>query len=408
MIFLQGLAQGIAQLWIHKVRSLLSIACVSLGVASFIIVSGLIEGMFSAWETAITSMGGLEEITTADKALPADQRHLEGASEGRTLRDVTALRDLASWSDLVSPELKVETPVTRRDKAFFGSVRGVDFTALAANDLAVARGRFLSDIDQRDALPVIVLGSSPAKALFKEDEDPLGQIVRVKDQTFTVVGLLEHYERFFFGDNLLEGKNRMAFVPLTTALRRLADDKKLTGLTLRTRDVSLLPQTIDQAQNVLHQTHEGLEDFEIRTKEDEFAEFETTRRNWFAAGVGIALISLVVGGIGIMNLMLASIHERIREIGLRKAIGAWNRDIFVLFVAEALSLTLVGGLFGILVGMGVISVLGLAMAQLSPPVFSLNSAVAGLAFSIATGLFAGIYPALEAARMDPIEALRQE
>lgn len=412
MIFLQGLWQGLAQLWLHKVRSLLSIACVSLGVASFIIVSGLIEGMFSGWRTSITRIGGLEKLTTEERALPAKQRHLKSASEGRTQRDVAALLELATLSHLVSPELQVGEPITRRGRSYHGgfgsTIRGVRPIALAANDLALAKGRFICELDERDALPVIVLGSEAVEALFEKNEEPLGAQVRVKDQAFTVVGIIKHYEKLQFGYNVLGQKNRVAFVPLSTARQRLSRNAKLSDLTLRAKSAEQLPQAVDQVRNVLRQTHRGLDDFGIKTNEDQFAQFETTRRNWFTAGAGIALISLAVGGIGIMNLMLASIQERMREIGLRKALGAWNRDIFVLFVAEALSLTLVGGAVGILVGQGVIFGLGILMAKLSPPIFSLTSALTGLAFSIATGLFAGIYPALEAARMDPIEALRQE
>lgn len=408
MIFLQGLGQGIAQLWTHKVRSLLSIACVALGVASFIVVSGLIEGMFSGWQTAITRIGGLQKLTVENRSLPAKQRHLAGASRGRTMEDAKALERLAAFSGLVSPELEVRQPIVRKGRSYYGEVRGVLPVALEANDLAMGSGRFIGDVDERDGLPVIVLGSDPVEVLFGKNENPIGQHVRIQGQSFTVVGVIERYEKLQFGYNVLGQKNRVAFVPLSAAKQRLTRAKALTNLTMRAHGADMLPQAVDEARNILRQTHRGLSDFGVRTNEDEFAQFETTRRNWFVAGAGIAVISLVVGGIGIMNLMLASIQERMREIGLRKAIGAWNRDIFALFVAEAVSLTLVGGGLGILAGQGIIFGLGILMAKLSPPVFSMTSALTGLVFSVATGLFAGIYPALEAARMDPIEALRQE
>ncbi len=408
MIFLQGLGEGIAQLWTHKVRSLLSISCVALGVMSFIVVSGLVEGMFSGWQMAITQIGGLEKLTVENRPLPAKQRHLAGASRGRTLEDADALRELASFSGLVSPEVEIRQPISRGKKVYHGGVRGVLPVALEANNLSVSDGRFITDVDEWNRLPVIVLGSEPARILFDKNEDPLGRQVRVQGQNFTVVGLIEHYEKLQFGYNVLEQKNRVAFVPLSTARQRLSRAPSLSKLTLWANEAGMLPQAVDEARNILRQTHRGLADFDVETNEDQFAQFEATRRNWLVAGAAVAVVSLIVGGIGIMNLMLASIQERMREIGLRKAIGAWNRDIFALFVAEAISLTLVGGALGILAGQGVITVLGVLMAKLSPPVFSFTSAVTGLIFSVATGLFAGIYPALEAARMDPIEALRQE
>lgn len=409
MILFSGFWQGVLQLWEHKVRSLLSIACVALGVASFVIVTALIGGMFSGWQAAISQVGGIEKVTTVDAPLPPKQRHLAGASRGRTLADVRALERLATFADEVSPEIDLQpSRITRRGKVFVGRTQGVESAILAINDYALARGRFLDDLDQRDRHSVIVLGTAVVKKLFAPNEDPLGQIVDVNDRPFTVVGVLQHYEKKQFGFDVLARKNQIAFIPITTMETLFTPQRRLTWLNLRARDASLLAALVDQTKNVLTQTHQGLRDVATQTNEAGFANFESTRATWLFGGAAVAVVSLLIGGIGIMNLMLASIRERIREIGVRKAVGAWNRDIFTLFLTEALALSLLGGLFGILAAKGVIDLLGLAASQISVPTFSLGDALVGLAFSGATGVLAGLYPAFEASRLDPIEALRTD
>jgi ABC-type antimicrobial peptide transport system permease subunit len=167
-----------------------------------------------------------------------------------------------------------------------------------------------------------------------------------------------------------------------------------------------LAEITERVTNILFQVHRGVEDFEVRTNEESLAAFQSTKRGFVLAGGAVGAISLLVSGIGIMNLMLASIHERVREIGLRKAIGAWGRDIFVQFLVEALTLGLLGGVFGVALGIGGIELLqGIGEFR---PQLSVSSVGVGFAFSVLVGLAAGVYPAFKASRLDPIDALRYD
>ena len=274
----------------------------------------------------------------------------------------------------------------------------------------VDSGRFITDRDVHDAEPVIVLGAVPAKQLFHGEADVLGRIVTVGQQPFRIVGLLHNYSSVGSDDGLSRYKNDVAFVPVTAAQQRLGGGTQLTDLTLKVDDTKNLGPLVDEASSVLLRMHRGVHDFNLDNPQQNLEESATMRRNFFSVGCGIGAITLLVGGIGIMNLMLASINERVREIGIRKAIGAWNRDIFVQFLAEAIALSTLGGIVGCTVGVLAIRALRNAMigSDNPAPILSLPALAVGLGFSVFIGVVAGIYPALRASRLDPIEALRYE
>jgi len=409
MNFFVNLGHGLIEIWAHKFRSLLSMICVALGVASLVIVSGFIQGMFDGWKVAMSSAGGLEKIWVDDKPLPPRQRHLQGVSRGKTLEDAEAIESLSRYAVAVSPEIEDRNArLTHGDRSTRTRVEGVRQAILEINDYEVERGRFFSDLDQERARRVVVLGSEPLEELFGDSTDALGATIKINEEPFEIIGLLPHYELNRYGWNMLRRKNQKAFVPVTTMQRLFTGNDQISNLNIKVGNIADLPQLIDETRNILLQTHRGLEDFEIRTMEERYERYETTRNSWFTAGAAIAIVSLVVGGIGIMNLMLATIQERIREIGIRKAVGAWGSDIFSLFLTEAVVLSLLGGLLGIALGRGAIHLMGAAMADTGAPVFSVSTAITGFVFSVIMGVFAGIYPAIEAARLDPIDALRTD
>jgi putative ABC transport system permease protein len=271
-------------------------------------------------------------------------------------------------------------------------------------------GRFITDRDVHNAEPVIVLGSVPVNQLFHAQSNVLGRIVTVGQQPFRVVGLLHNYTSASSNDGLDRYKNDVAFVPVTAALQRLGGGPQLTDLTLKVDDTKNLGPLVDEATSVLLRMHRGVHDFNLDNPQQNLEQSAAMRRNFYFVGGGIGAITLLVGGIGIMNLMLASINERVRDIGIRKAIGAWNRDIFVQFIAEAIALSTLGGIVGCAVGVLAIRALRQAlMGTDNPsPILSLPALAIGLGFSVFIGIVAGIYPALRASRLDPIEALRYE
>ncbi|MFH0878796.1 MAG: FtsX-like permease family protein, partial [Lentisphaerota bacterium] len=211
------------------------------------------------------------------------------------------------------------------------------------------------------------------------------------------------------GRNPLDWKNQIIFIPLTTARQKLIGDPKLTWLNVKVREFSDISPVAEQIENILTQTHRGIKDFRVETMEKNLAEYRKVEQAFTLSLGGVAAISLLIGGIGIMNVMLASISERIREIGIRKAVGARDWDLFVQFVAESVAISFVGGLLGLLAGAGLIRLLTLLLKQSGlTPVLAPDALLIGFVFSVGVGVLSGLYPAIKAARMDPIEALRYE
>ncbi len=413
MIFLNGIRNGLREITGHPVRSLITMVGLICGVASLIAMIGLVHGLLADWRTFLVESGGLEKVALADERPPAAQRHLAAISGGRTERDVIAIRRNVPGVTHISPEYAIDqyggTPVTRGDRrAPENLVYGVLPDVLVINRYELARGRFVTPLDGERARCVVVLGSAIARALFAPTEDPIGQLVRIEGQPYRVIGLLKHYEFRQGGRNTIAWKNEAAMIPLATALKRIGRTKKLTWLNFRVGDLNLLPEALAGVQNTLYFTHRGVLDFRFKTQEERRSDYLATERRLQTSIGGVAGISLFIGGIVVMNIMLASAKERVREIGVRKSLGARRRDIFLQLMAEALTISALGGLLGVAAGAGLIHLLAWLLPDQPPPVLLPSAMLLGFAASLITGLLAGLYPAVTAARMDPIDALQYE
>ncbi len=408
MTFLSGIGNGLREIWAHKLRSALTMLCVAMGVASVVLTNGFVDGLFEGWKVSMAESGGLEKISVESQPPPADQRHLTGTSPGLTVLDAERIREFCPAAVNISPELGGQSQELRRGSKTTEESRILGGTPdiLPIDRYELAEGRSLCDLDELRMEQVIVIGSSVAEELFEPNEPVIGKTVVYNGLPFVVVGLLKHYEKKYGSFNLLERKNQVAFIPFETMRVKVTGRSKVNRLLVRVSDTDHLQQTAETIKNIVLQTHRGVKDCKVRTNEENVASYESTKRGFMMVGSGVGAVALLVGGIGIMNLMLASIHERVREIGLRKALGAWASDIFLQFLVEAVTLAVFGGIFGIAAGAGVIQLLQ-TLPQFRP-LLSLSAVVVGFSFSVAIGVLSGLYPAIQASRLDPIDALRYE
>ncbi|MEO0040312.1 MAG: hypothetical protein RIS38_1260 [Verrucomicrobiota bacterium] len=419
-----AVVNGLRELRANKVRSLLSMSGIILGVASLVAMVTVVQGMVGNFRQFVDAMGGIEKITITREPLPKEQEHLAELSEGLTLRDVGRIRRTVPLVRNISPEVRVGfEKVVYEDRETNTYVTGVtaDYLPVAKRWVDADQGRFVSDLDVLNMNDVMVIGSALVPDLFGPNVDPVGKVVKVRGRRFTIIGVLNNIEgtgmQIRSASSRASGgawrwRNSGALIPVSTALTKYNGNDRLTGLGLRIEDPARLRDAVEQAERTMLASHKGLRDFAISTNEQTLEDFRKTEAAFKLSLGGVAGISLFVGGIGIMNVMLASINERIREIGVRKALGARGSDLFLQFLAEAAVVSVVGGLLGLLVSVGIVSLMNYILTAALPTgaVAALDWVIMaeGLAFSVVIGLIAGVYPALRAAKLDPIEALRHE
>ncbi len=407
MNFWNGIGNGLMEIGSHKLRSALTLLSVLLGVAALVVVMGLLQGAFRGMEEAMIYYGGMNRVWVEATELPEHQEHLAALSHGNRMEDVALLATNAQRAKRIIPRVQFELEAVRFDKSAQVEVLGVLPAFAAQEDYPLARGRGLGEWDEQDRNRVAVIGAAVADALFAAHENPLGEWIRIEGVRFEVIGLNVRQARPEARDRYPNRKDNSLLIPLSTALA-LKNQENLTHLALDASTVEEVPFLVQTTLNLMRHAHRGLEDVEVRTNQEWFSRIQTIRKLFFIVGTAIGAISLLVGGIGIMNLMLASVNERIREIGIRKAVGAWGRDLFLQFLVESITLSVAGGLLGLWAGRSLIDYLSTGIASESPPVFDPTVAVTGFLFSVLLGVLAGLYPAWRAARMDPVHALRME
>ncbi|MFE4105628.1 ABC transporter permease [Almyronema epifaneia] len=400
----ESLKMAIKTLTANKLRSSLTMLGIIIGNASVIAMVGIGEGAQEFVNEQLQSLGpNVLFIVPGNR----ETRELGSLENPRTLvvADAEAIANQVPAVVGVAPEYSTRSLVTYLNRSANTSVVGSTPSFLAVRSFEVAQGRFLSDLDVRRNSQVAVLGATLAERLFREDQ-PLGNQVRVKGVSFEVIGVLE-----VKGSNLGLDYDDAVIVPISTLSSRIVGRTSPYGIevsfiSVSARDRESMTTAEFQIRNLLRLRHNIMDedDFFIQSQDTLLSIAGTITGALTVMLAAIAGISLLVGGIGIMNIMLVSVRERTQEIGLRKAVGASQQDILVQFMIEAVILSIAGGTIGTLVGVAGI----LAVSAVSPfsPGVSMIAVTIAVSVSGGIGLFFGVVPARQAAKLDPIVALR--
>ena len=397
----------------NKLRSGLTMLGIIIGVGAVIALLSIGRGVEKFFVEQFTSLG-----TNLLYVFPGQLDEGPGPDRGRgvlTLSDSYAIANPLRVPDViaVAPEVTGSALVARGSNDLDVQVSGVTASYQDTLSGEAAIGEFIADADVQEHSRVVVIGSDIYGKLFDPNEDPLDQTIRVNNILFRVIGVMEERGAGIGGANLDE----IVFIPLTTVQDRLFRRRTVSGeyqvsliyATVRSEDRMAAAQ--EQIAEMLRERHnidfQGEDDFVIINQSDLLSIFGDILSLFTLFLSAIAFISLVVGGIGIMNIMLVSVTERTREIGLRKAVGAKRRNVLGQFLIEAVTLALFGGILGIVVGGGG-AVAATSFVDNFSAVVGIDAIVIAVLFSMAVGLFFGIYPAYRASRLNPIDALRYE
>jgi putative ABC transport system permease protein len=401
---------SIAALWSNKLRSGLTMLGVIIGISSVIGISSIGQGVTKSTQDSIRGLG-----TDVLQVMPGSTQS-GGISQGQgsvstlTWEDAKAIAQQSPLATVVSAYLQSKTQVVYGEKNTSTTVYGTDLNHSAARNTFPQTGRFFNAEELDSAASVAVIAPTVQKNLFPANVNPIGEKIRIQNEIYQVIGVME-----VKGAQGPQDRDDAVYIPLTTLSARIIGNNSLNGVSvngiyIKGQDESQLEAIKFQVENILRLSHNiatpADDDFRVTNQADILQTFTTILSLLTVMIVAISGISLVVGGIGIANIMLVSVVERTREIGIRKALGATDRAVLTQFLVEAVALSIVGGTIGIVIGIGITFVSATAFKFAF--IISAEAIAIGFGLSTTVGLVAGVIPARNASRLDPITALRSD
>lgn len=412
LIFVEIIVMAVENLKANKFRSFLTVLGIVIGVMTVIAIASLLTGLRKNLVNVIEEYGTNNiyafHLSTGPRVGGRDRaerlRKPLREEDGEVLRaQAGAIKDVANslfvnWSDS-----RIEYKGTKYRR---GNVTGVSANYAQIVNLSVGQGRFFSEVDDQHKRNVMVVGVNVANALFQNDSQAIGKKVTFVGKEFEIVGVLEKRKSSFLGEN---DEDNDILVPYHTA-RKVSPRSETLMLIIQSHS-EMLQQALSQSQDILRRQR-GVkfnepDNFDLGTADRFVQQFDSIMGGIGIIAILVSSIGLLVGGIGVMNIMLVSVTERTKEIGIRKAIGAQSKDIVTQFLVEAMTLTFLGGVLGVVLAVGLGQLISLLVPSL-PGVVPLWAVTLGLVVSVLIGLVFGVWPATKAAKLDPIECLRYE
>ena len=392
----------------NKMRTSLTMLGMIIGVAAVITMVGLGRGAQDEIEQQIRAAGTNMINIRAGNFRRGGVSMGMGQSPRLKAEDVGAIREQVPGAVYLAAGVRTRDQVVAEGQNWNTTIQGTDIEFPQIRFWGIEYGDFFTATHVQSAAKVAVLGSVVRDNLFGEGVDPVGSRVRIRNQSFQVIGVMQAKGSGQFG----EDQDDAIFVPYTTVNKKLRgrDGTNISEIVISAADADRINEVADEVAAVLRVEHDLQpgedDDFMVRTQEDMTSMRTQTTQTMTGLLASIAGVSLIVGGIGIMNIMLVSVTERTREIGLRMAVGAKGRDVLLQFLVEAIVLSLVGGLVGVGLGFGLSE--GLTRFLAWPTAIPPDAVIIAVGFAAGTGIFFGFYPARKAAQLDPIESLRFE